>query len=135
MNKTKRIASYFLIAAIVIGMSASAQESALKQMQTALQQMQNALVHLKKARVTGAVQAKSENLKKAKEQLLTANYDKGGYRAEAITLTMQATAKVSEFQIAKANQLIDKAIVKVKHAIQAIKQEASAKKKSASPKK
>jgi hypothetical protein len=135
MNKTRGMASYVLIAAMVVGMSASAQESALKQMQTALRHMQSALVHLKKARMTGAVQAKNENLKKAKEQLLLAGYDKGGYRVEAVTLTMQATAKVGEFQLTKANQLIDKAIVKVKHAIQAIKQEAAAKKKSASPQK
>jgi hypothetical protein len=128
MKKNIRVAAYFLIAVIAIGTSTSAQESAL-------QHMQSALVHLKKARITNAVQAKNENLKKAKEQLLLANYDKGGYRASAITLTMQATAKVGEFQIDKANRLIDMAIVKVKHGIQAIKQEASAKKRSASIKK
>jgi len=128
MNKTKRIAAYFLIASIVVGMSASAQESSLKQ-------MQSALVLLKKARITNAVQAKNDNLKKAKEQLLMAKYNKGGYRAAATTLTMQAMARVGEFQIDKANQLIDKAIVKVNHAVQAIKQEASAMKKSASSKK
>jgi len=128
MNKSKRIAAHILVAAIVISISAYAKESDL-------QHMQSALVHLKKARMTNAVQTKTENLKKAKEQLLMANYDKGGYRAAAITLTMQATAKVGEFQIDKANQLTDMAIVKVKHGIQAIKQEASAKKKSDSLKK
>ena len=95
--------------------------------------MQSALVHLKKARMTGALQAKSDNLEKAKELLLTASYDKGGYRDEAVTFTIQAAARVGEFQIDKADQLIDRAIVKVKHAIQAITQEVSAKEKSASP--
>jgi hypothetical protein len=128
MNRTKKISACILVAAIVIGISISAQAEAL-------QQMQSALVYLKKARMTNAVQAKNENLKKAKEQLIMASYDKGGYCAAAITLTMQATAKVGEFKIDKANQLIDMAIVKVKHGIQAFKQEASAKKKSASVKK
>jgi len=123
-----RVCAVGLMAAIVIGISGSAQADAL-------QQMQSALVYLKKARMTNAVQAKNENLKKAKEQLMMANYNKGGYCAAAITLTMQATAKVGEFKIDKANQLIDMAIVKVKHGVQAIKQEASAKQKRASVKK
>jgi hypothetical protein len=97
-----------------------------------LQQFQSALVFLQKARMTSAVQAKNENLKKAKEQLMTAQYDRGGNRAAALALTMQAIAKVGEFKLDKANQQIDMAIVKVKHAIHALKQETSAKKKGAS---
>jgi hypothetical protein len=128
MNKAKKISALILMAVFFICSAVSAQKGSL-------QHMQSALVYLKKARITNAVQAKNENLRKAKEQLVMANYDKGGYCAAAITLTMQATARVGEFKIEKANQLIDTAIVKVKHGIQAIKQEASAKQKRAGIKK
>ncbi|MBN2159399.1 MAG: hypothetical protein JW807_08380 [Spirochaetes bacterium] len=87
-----------------------------------------ALVYLRKARMTSAVQAKSANLTKAKEQLILAKYDRGGYRASAMALTTQAIAKIGEFRLDRADELIDLAVMKVKSAIQAMRQEAAAKK-------
>lgn len=118
MNKTAAI-----LAALLIGVALSVPALAAP-----MQNFESALVFLQKARMTSAVQVKSDSLRKAKEQLVLANYDRGGYRAAAITLTMQAMARVGEFKLDKANALIDHAVMKVKSAIQAIRQEASAKK-------
>jgi hypothetical protein len=126
MKNTKLMLSYVLAAVMALNVYASAGP---------LQQFQAAQIYLQKARMTAAVQAKNENLKKAKEQLMLANYDRGGYRAAALSLTMQAIAKVGEFKLDRANQLIDIAIVKIKHAIQTLNQETAARKKGASVKK
>lgn len=96
-----------------------------------LQNMQNALVFLQKARISGAVEVKTRNLARAKDMLAVIAYDRGGHRAAAITLTTQAMAMVNQYKLDKANQLIDMAIVKVKHAMLAIKQETAARKKQA----
>jgi hypothetical protein len=92
-----------------------------------LENMQGALVFLQKARITSAVQIKTRNLNKAREQLTVTAYDGGGHRAAALALTSQAIGSVNEFKLDRANKQIDMAIVKVKHAIQAIKQETAAK--------
>lgn len=94
-----------------------------------LENMQGVLVFLQKARMTPAVQVKTRNLTRAKEQLTLTAYDGGGHRAAALVLTMQAIGSINEFKLDRANREIDMAIVKVKHAIQAIKQETAAKKK------
>ncbi len=94
-----------------------------------LENMQGVLIFLQKARLTTAVQAKSENLIKAKELLAVTPYDGGGHRAAALSLTVQAIGNVNNFKLEKADQQIDIAIVKVKHTMQAIKQETAAKAK------
>jgi hypothetical protein len=100
-----------------------------------LENMQGALVFLQKARMTADVQIKTRNLVKAKEQLTVAAYDGGGHRAAALVLTTQAIGSVNEFNLDRANRQIDMAIVKVKHAVQAKKQETAAKMKQGMKKK
>ncbi|MBN1498291.1 MAG: hypothetical protein JXA07_16075 [Spirochaetes bacterium] len=126
MKKGKLITAVVLMAIVALCGSLAADT---------LQRFQSALVFLQKARMTSAVQAKNENLKSAKENLLQANYDRGGNRAAALAHTMQAIARVNEFNLEKANREIDMAIVKVKHSILTLKQETQAKKKSASVRK
>src|SRR5512138_1399880 len=92
-----------------------------------LENMQGALVFLQKARMTSAAQIKVRNLNKAREQLTATAYNGGGHRDAALALTTQAIGSVNEFKLDRANRQIDMAIVKVKHAIQAIKQETAAK--------
>jgi hypothetical protein len=94
------------------------------------QNFEKAHVYLQKARATTAVQVKNENLKNAKEQILQSKYTKGGHGAAAVALIMQAIKYVNEFKLEMANGMIDGASVKVKHAIQAIKQEATVKAKT-----
>lgn len=94
------------------------------------QNYEKALVFLQKARATAAVKVKNENLKNAREQILQSKYTGGGHGAAAIALIIQAIKYVNEFKLDKANGMIDSASVKVKHAIQAIKQEAAAKAKA-----
>lgn len=94
-----------------------------------LENMQSVLVFLQKARMSPAAQIKTRNLIKAKEQLTITAYDGGGHRAAALVLTMQAIGSVNEFKPDRANKQIDMAIVKVKHAILAMRQETAAKKK------
>ena len=92
-----------------------------------LDQMQNALVFLQKSRMSSAAPVKTRNLERAKELLSTMDYNGGGHRAAALALVMQAIGSVNELNMNRANRQIDTAIVKVKHAIQAIKQEQAAK--------
>ncbi len=94
------------------------------------QNFEQALVYLQKARATTAVKIKNENLKHAREQILQSKYTRGGHGAAAVTYIMQAIKYVNDFKLDKANGMIDSASVKVKHAIQAIKQEAAVKVKS-----
>jgi hypothetical protein len=117
------IKAFSIVTALLLGVAISCPAQAAPK-----QNFEAALVFLQKARLTSAVQAKTDSLKQAKEQLALAHYDKGGHRAAAMTLTMQAMAKVGEFKPDKANALIDLAILKVKRALVAIRQEASAKK-------
>jgi hypothetical protein len=100
-----------------------------------LEDMQKALALLQKARKTSAVQAKNEHLTRVKEVLTATAYDGQEDRAAALILTMQAIAKVNEFKMDKANQNIDMAIVKVKHAIQSIQQKKAAAQKKGARKK
>jgi hypothetical protein len=102
-----------IVMALLIGAAVSFPAQA-----TPKQNFEATLVFLQKARMTSAVQAKTDSLKNAKEQLVLAKYDRGGYRAAALTLTMQAIGKVGEFRLDRANALIDLAV----------RQEASAKK-------
>ncbi len=94
-----------------------------------LEDMQKALAFLQKARKTSAVQAKNQYLTRVKEILTVTSYDGQEDRAAALILTMQAIAGVNEFKMDKANRNIDMAILRVKHAIQSIKQKAAADRK------
>ncbi len=123
MKRVKLTVSAALVACLVIAGQAYAGP---------LEHFESALVFLQKARITTAVQARSDDLRKAKEQLLLANYDRGGNTVAALGFTMQAIASVSEFRTDQANRQIDMAIVKVKHTVLALKQEAAVKSKSGS---
>jgi hypothetical protein len=94
------------------------------------QNLEKALVYLQKARATTAVKVKNANLKNAKDQILQSNYTRGGHGSSAVALVMQALSYVNDYKLDKANTMIDAAQVKVKRAIQAIKQEAAEKSKA-----
>lgn len=117
------ITIFTAIVAVLIGLSLSVYAGPK-------QNFEKALVYLQKARATTAVKIKIENLKNAREQILQSKYTKGGHGAAAVTLIMQSIKYVNDFNLARANSMIDNASVKVKHAIQAIKQEAAAKSKA-----
>lgn len=121
--KIRKAHLYIATLAVITGFSLSVQTAPH-------QQLQGAMVFLQKARMTAAVQAKVDLLKNAKDQLTLSKYDNGGHRVAAIALVMQAIAKVNEFKLDAANQVIDMAIVKVRHAIESAKQEAAAQKKA-----
>jgi hypothetical protein len=93
------------------------------------QNFEKALSYLKKAYSSTSVSVKKDNLKYAKDQIVAAQYSNGGYANAAITLIVQAMSYMNESKYKNANAMIDGAMVKVKHAIQAIKQEAAAKSK------
>lgn len=120
MKQSRTITTAVL--AVLIGLSLSAYAGPQ-------QNFEKALTYLQKARATTAVKVKNENLKFAKEQIIQSKYARGGHGAAAVALIMQAIKYVNEFKLDKANGMIDSASVKVKHAIQAIKQEAAAKTK------
>jgi hypothetical protein len=122
MRSRKFISMYALAAILLTGLNVCVRAGSLDQ-------MQNALIYLQKARMTSAVQQKTDSLKKAKGILLLVKADTEGYRDAAVALTMQAIARVGEFKLDKANMLIDMAIVKVKHGIQAMKQKSQVNKK------
>ncbi len=128
MKRMKKTATIILIVALGIMIASAAQAGPLEN-------MQGVLVFLQKARMTTAVQVKTRNLTRAKEQLTVTAYNGGGHRAAALILTMQAIGSVNQFKLDRANNQIDMAIVKVKHAIQAIKQETAAKNKQGMKKK
>jgi hypothetical protein len=109
--------------AVVAALSLLFAATALRSQANPLRCMQNAIVFLQKARMTAAVPAKSESLGKAKEQLVLAMYDRGGYRMAALAFIAQAEEKAVQLNNNGANQLIDMAILKVRHGIQAYKQE------------
>jgi hypothetical protein len=94
------------------------------------QSIESALVYLQKARTATTVQVKIENLKNANDQIAGSKYSKGGYCAAAMGLITQAMTCVNESSLDMANKLIDSAMVKVKHALQAIKQEEASQSKA-----
>jgi hypothetical protein len=94
------------------------------------QDFEKALAYLKKARATGAVLVKNENLKKARELIVLSKYNTGNHGSAVITLINQAIKNINDFKLDKANIMIDGAIDRVRKAIQAIKQEAAARAKS-----
>jgi hypothetical protein len=123
MGTMKKLALISLAAVLGIGIAAHAGSSDL-------QKMQSALVFLQKARMTSAVQAKKDSLMKARDLLVLVKYDRGGNRAAALASTIQAIARTGEFNLIKANQFIDLAIVKAKRCIESIRQASPAGKKA-----
>lgn len=122
MKRMRNTASIILVAALGIMIGSATQAGPLENMQAVL-------VSLQKARMTPAVQVRTRNLARAKEQLAATAYEGGGHRAAALALTEQAIGSVNQLNMDRANRQIDMAIVKVKHAIQAIKQENAARKR------
>jgi hypothetical protein len=117
MKQTRIVITAVL--AVLIGFSLSA--SAGPQ-----QNFEKALSYLQKAYSSTSASVKKDSLKSAKDQIIAANYSKGGYANAALALIVQAMQYMNETKYKNANTMIDGAMVKVKHAIQAIKQEAAA---------
>jgi len=122
MTGMMKTASLILAAVLGIMLGSAAQAGPLENMQAVL-------VFLQKARMSSAAPVKARNLVRAKEQLAATAYDGGGHRAAALALTTQAIDSANQLNMDKANRQIDMAIVKVKHAIQAIRQETAARKR------
>jgi len=122
MTGMMKTASLILAAVLGIMLGSAAQAGPLENMQAVL-------VFLQKARMSSAAPVKARNLVRAKEQLAATAYDGGGHRAAALALTAQAIDSVNRLDMDRANRQIDMAIVKVKHVIQAIKQETAARKR------
>ncbi|HPC40712.1 MAG TPA: hypothetical protein PLD91_07315 [Spirochaetota bacterium] len=122
MKGKMKSASIILAAALGVMIGSAAQAGPLENMQAVL-------VSLQKARMSSAAPVKARNLARAKEQLASTAYDGGGHRAAALALTSQAIDSANQLNMDKANRQIDMAIVKVKHTIQAIKQETAARKR------
>lgn len=110
------------VLAVLIGFSLSAYAGPR-------QNFEKALSYLQKAYSSTSVSVKKNSLKNARDQIVAAHYSTGGYANAAIALIMQAMSYMNETKYKNANTMIDGAMVKVRHAIQAIKQETAAKSK------